>query len=167
MVDENSVRLWLKEVEDRIRINAAELERLQAIVNADKRREAALKTLLGADAKEIVGALEEPPDTAQRDTQPAAPGRHPIEQGALQILRERGSPTHVADLRAELIRQRIPIPGRGTDANVIVYLARSSEICRVGRGLYALKEWGVPAVPSRRRRSTRRKRRARAHNSVK
>lgn len=161
MVDEGTVKTWLAEVAARIRTNTDEIARLQNEIATDKRREAALKALLAASGN----GIKEPNEVAASDVSATSLEQqlqrvsvHPIEQGAMEILKERGKPLHISELRAEIARRGIPIPGKGTDANVIVYLARQSEICRVGRGLYALRSWGVPEVPARRPRSGRRKR---------
>lgn len=165
MVDEATVRTWLAEVTERVRTNTEEVARLRAEIAADTRRQAALKALLAASADggsvpQALAALQSSAGSVGQ--QPPCVSLHPIEQGAMEILSERGKPLHISDLRTELARRGIPIPGKGTDANVIVYLSRSIDICRVGRGLYALRTWNVPEVPARRRRSLRKKRKARA-----
>lgn len=167
MVDEATVRAWLAEIGERIRTHTAELTRLHAEISADTRRQTALKALLtastdggtmGAGAEEVLAAAS---SAGPAKPQPGGLSAHPIEQGAIQVLAERSKPLHISELRAELARRGIPIPGKGTDANVIVYLSRCKDICRVGRGLYALRTWNVPEVPARRRRSVRKRRRAR------
>ncbi|OFW01702.1 MAG: hypothetical protein A3G20_04270 [Acidobacteria bacterium RIFCSPLOWO2_12_FULL_59_11] len=161
MVDAKMVETWLAEITERIRSNTAEVARLQDEIAADSRRQSALKALLAAAAngspppQEVATTGPNPVGSAARTS------IHPIEQGAIDILAASGQPLHISDLRAELARRGIPIPGKGTDANVIVYLARSTEVCRVGRGLYALRAWRVPEVPRRRRRTVRKSRKAR------
>lgn len=164
MVDEATVRTWLAEVTERIRTNTEDVARLQAEIATDTRRQAALKALLaagadGAEAVEALAALESSRTSVGR--RPQGVSIHPVEQGAMEVLGERGKPLHISELRTELERRGIPIPGKGTDANVIVYLSRCNDICRVGRGLYALRAWNVPEVPGRRRRSARKRRKAR------
>jgi hypothetical protein len=74
------------------------------------------------------------------------------------ILREAGEPLHIADLLARLQAASVSIPGRGTDANVIVRLRRAEgRFVRTGRGTYGLPEFGVPEAPT----STRRRRKKR------
>jgi hypothetical protein len=84
---------------------------------------------------------------------------HPIERAAVEALAEVGRPVHIGEIRRLLDEKGITIPGRGTDANVIVYLSKSDAIRRVGKGIYALTAWGLPAVPPRRRRVSHRRRR--------
>lgn len=160
MLDDKTVEAWLAEVTERTRANTAEIARLRSEIAADTRREAALKALLaaapnGSRSPEVSATLATPADSIARIS------IHPIEQGAIGILRERAQPVHISELRAELTRRGVPIPGKGTDANVIVYLTRSEQVCRVGRGLYALRDLGVPEVPSRRRRAARKRRKGR------
>jgi hypothetical protein len=154
MVDEALVRSWLSEVQERIRGRRLEIVRLQGEIAADSARESALRTLLSAgsptsDSGEVLELGGSSGEQTPYDGQ-----LHPVEAAALEVLREHGEPIHVSEIRAELLRRAIPIPGKGTDANVIVYLSRNPRVCRGGRGLYALKEWGLPAVPRRHRRST-------------
>jgi len=78
------------------------------------------------------------------------------------IMREVGKPMHIGDIQIALIENGIPIPGKGTQANVISRLQRSDgRFIRTGRGMYGLPEFGYPEVkPVRRRRrsSTKHKR---------
>jgi hypothetical protein len=160
MVDDKTVKTWLADITERIRSNTAEVARLQNEIAADSRRQSALRALLSAATN---GSL--PQVVATAGPTPAGSAArisiHPIAQGAIDILGERGQPLHISEMRAELVRRGIPIPGKGTDANVIVYLARSTEVCRVGRGLYALRAWPIPEVPPRRRRTVRKVRKSR------
>jgi hypothetical protein len=165
MVDEATVRTWLAEVTERIRTNTEEVARLRAEIGADTRRQAALEGLLAAstDGSSVPQALAaQEPSARIAGRRLEGVSLHPIEQGAIEVLGERSKPLHISELRAELARRGIPIPGKGTDANVIVYLSRCNDICRVGRGLYALRTWNVPEVPARRRRSVRKRRKVRA-----
>src|SRR5262249_38412275 len=147
MVDEATVRSWLSEVTERIRTKTAEAARLQADIAADARRQAALEALLAAnraDAEAPKGLAVSEASGDHGTLEQRTVSVHPIEQGAIEILGERSTPILISELRAALASRGIPIPGKGTDANVIVYLSGSNEICRVGRGLYALRAWGVP-----------------------
>lgn len=164
MVDINAVLGWLEEVTGQIRGKKSEVARLEKEIAADTRRESALKALL-AESDGALGDAAEIPRTESTgeasEQRLAAVSVHPIEQGSIDILREHGKPLHISKLRAELIHRGVPIPGKARDANVIVYMARSPHVCRVGRGMYALRAWGVPEVPPRRKRSKRRRRTAR------
>ncbi len=58
------------------------------------------------------------------------------------ILDERGDPMHVSDIRAAMASRGVPVPGRGTDANVIVHLSRKPDVfVRTSRGTYGLAKW--------------------------
>ncbi len=66
-------------------------------------------------------------------------GNH-IKNAVREILEERGQPMHIGDIRAALVQRGVPIPGKGTDANVIVHLRRAPDMfTRRKRGIYALK----------------------------
>lgn len=153
MVDEALVRSWLSEIQEKIKAKRLEVLRLQNELAADSVQESALRALLsaGSPTNDSGGVLESSSLSEGQESSEAP--LHPVEAAAIEVLRERGKPTHISEVRAELLRRKVPIPGKGTDANVIVHLSKSLQVCRVGRGLYALKEWGVPEVPRRNRRS--------------
>lgn len=77
-----------------------------------------------------------------------------------RIIRETGEPLHIKALHSRLIEEDIPIPGKGTEANVISRLQRSDgRFIRTGRGMYALPEFGLKEVkPTRQRRKSTRTR---------
>jgi hypothetical protein len=156
MIDEKTVRGWLREITDRIVVNQAAVSRLRSEIAKDTQKQQALEALLSAETPAERRATSNEP----RQGPPAATRQvteHPIKRAAVAVLEESGQPLHISDLRRALEQRGIPIPGKGTDANVIVYLSRAAEVCRVGKGLYALRAWGVPEVPARHRRSRRRK----------
>jgi len=146
MIDEKAVKGWLQEVAERIEMNEAEASRLRAEIAKDMRKKLALEALLASDPPKGRPPKPSPPGGAQGSD-------HPVKRAAIAVLEESGKPLHISDLRHALEQKGVPIPGKGTDANVIVYLSRSDEVCRVGKGLYALRTWGVPEVPPRQRRS--------------
>ncbi len=73
-----------------------------------------------------------------------------------QILRDAGKPIHIKELQSALLERGVPLPGRGTEANLIVRLKRSDgRFVRTGRGTYGLPEFGVPEKkPVKRRKTT-------------
>lgn len=74
-----------------------------------------------------------------------------------RILRAAGRPLHIRELHAALVKEGVPLPGRGTEANVIVRLQRSNgRLVRTGHGTYAPADFGLPeSKPTRRRRISR------------
>ena len=65
-----------------------------------------------------------------------------IGEAVTEILDDSGEPMHVQEIRAELTSRGVPVPGRGTDANVIVHLSRMPDIfVRTSRGTYGLTKW--------------------------
>jgi len=159
MIDEKAVRGWLEEITERIRMNETEASRIQAEIARDMRKQQALEALIASEPPG--GGTAREPDPQARELV----SEHPVERAAVAVLEETGKPIHISDLRRALLQKGVPIPGKGTDANVIVYLARSDAFCRVGKGLYALRAWGVPEVPPRRRRSRHRGSRRRSSAS--
>ena len=70
------------------------------------------------------------------------------------ILAASGESMHISAIENELRERKIPIPGRGTTANIITRMRRANgQFTRVGSGTYALAEWNLePMMPKRRRR---------------
>lgn len=59
-----------------------------------------------------------------------------------RVIRENGGEMRLSELRETLLANRVPLPGKGTDANLYGRLERSGgRIVRVRRGVY-----GVPAA---------------------
>lgn len=74
-----------------------------------------------------------------------------------KVLREAGKPLHISDIRQALLDRRVPIPGRGDEANIIVRLRRlEHQFTRTARGTYGLAEWGLPALSNITRKHRRR-----------
>lgn len=159
MIDEQTVQAWLEELKERIRLNEAESSRLHTEIARDRRKQQALEALITAESPG--------PETIRRVDPEARElvSEHPVERAVVAVLEQTAKPLHISELRRALLEKGIPIPGKGMDANVIVYLSRSNVVCRVGKGLYALRAWGVPEVPPRRRRSTRRAAKRRNRNA--
>jgi hypothetical protein len=62
-----------------------------------------------------------------------------------QIISSNEQPMHIRELHAALVKRGIHIPGKGTEANLIVRLQRSEgRFIRVGRGLYAPRSLQLP-----------------------
>jgi hypothetical protein len=59
-----------------------------------------------------------------------------------------------------LCQRGIPIPGAGTQANLITHLRRDPRLVRPSRGMYGLSVWGLENMPTGLRQ--RRKKRLRA-----
>jgi hypothetical protein len=78
-----------------------------------------------------------------------------------ELMVSNGRPMHIRELHEALLARGVVIPGRGTEANLIVRLQRSEgRFVRVGRGMYAPQGLHIPAVKPVRVRRTARPRRA-------
>lgn len=71
-----------------------------------------------------------------------------------KVVRSAGRPLHISEMHAALLKDGTPIPGRGTEANLLVRLHRSNgRFVRTGRGTYAPASMGAAEVrPTQRRR---------------
>jgi hypothetical protein len=81
-------------------------------------------------------------------------------QAVIEELTSSGRPMHISDLMRLLALRKVVIPGAGTQANLITYLRRDPRFVRASRGMYALAEWGIDAMPPTRRRKRRKRGRA-------
>jgi len=64
-----------------------------------------------------------------------------LQNAVREILLESRRSMHVSEIRAALIERGQPIPGRGTDANIIVHLRRAPTVFESKkRGTYGLVE---------------------------
>jgi len=94
-----------------------------------------------ADLQQRVRVAEERVNTLRklvRDSggEPAMPAD--LLSTAMAILGEQGD-LHLSSLREALTARGMPIPGKGTDANLVGYLNRSGgRIVRKSRGVYGL-----------------------------
>lgn len=74
-----------------------------------------------------------------------------------RVVREAGRPLHISELHKALLGSSVAIPGRGTEANLLVRLHRASErFVRTGRGTYAPPDMAPEVRPVQKRRVRRR-----------
>lgn len=86
---------------------------------------------------------------------------HPVTDEVARELANTGRPIHISELMRLLNERNVPIPGAGTQANLIAHLRRDIRFVRPSRGMYALAAWGLENMPITSKRS-RRKRRAKS-----
>ena len=86
---------------------------------------------------------EDAPDDARAHTRQTTAER--ICEAVAAILDEGGEPMHIGSIRAVMLTRGISLPGRGTDANIIVHLTRRPDLfVRIARGTYGLAKWNRP-----------------------
>ena len=67
-------------------------------------------------------------------------------ESVYKVLVDNGEPMKISNIRQRLNEIGVQIPGQGKDANIIVYVRKSSDFCRTALGTYALTEWGLPTI---------------------
>jgi len=60
--------------------------------------------------------------------------------------RSKAKPFYYKDLAKLILQEGKTIPGKDPAANLIAHLGRDERFTRTGRGLYALKEWGLKST---------------------
>jgi hypothetical protein len=135
----------------RERIGQAEIERskLEAAITAARKEERLLVKLL-----ELRGVHS--PDSGQKSStvRKSVPGekrangnlKRPLVDAVLEELTSSGRPVHISELMRMLRTRGIPVPGLGTQANLISYLRREPQFVRTSRGMYALSAWGLKTL---------------------
>lgn len=158
------------------RERAANAERdranLERTISAAREEERLLQRLLSLRKGEQPAAEDDPPAEAPVKLAPAAvptkttatkaESAHPAVQAVVDELSAGKAPLHISDLMRRLAEKNVQIPGSGTQANLISHLRRDKRLVRPSRGMYALAEWGLEAMPAGKRRRRRRKHRAKA-----
>jgi hypothetical protein len=135
----------------------AELEKAQAgVVAAQQQFEACRERLRLLDRLLAVEGGPEVDNSNQENSmraahEPTAPVDDLLD-ACEKVVQNAGRPLHIKELHAALLNGGIPIPGRGTEANLLVRLHRSNgRFVRTGRGTFAPVSMGVQEVrPSRR-----------------
>jgi len=166
-ISEEHVATALGALRARVARAIAERERLDHEVAAAEEELHLLERLLAlrragaAQTGTDVGVQEE-----SQGTKAIARGMgQPLLQAVVEELALAGRPVHISDLMRLLRERRVPIPGSGTQANLITYLRRDDRLVRPSRGMYGLAAWGLENVGFPRRSRSRRKRvRATASN---
>ena len=139
----------LKSAQERIGQAESERSKFEAAITAARKEERLLVKLL-----ELRGIHS--PDSGQKsDTvRKSVPGekrasgnlRRQLVDAVLEELTSSGRPVHISELMRMLRMRGIPVPGLGTQANLISYLRREPQLVRTSRGMYALSAWGLKTI---------------------
>ncbi len=142
----NALRQWRKEAADELEGAQQELLAAQRRIDEVRERVRLLDRLLAVEG-----------DGGSSETAASPSTNDELLAACERIMRGAGRPLHIRELHATLLREGVPLPGRGTEANLIVRLRRSDgRFLRTGRGTYAPVDFGLPEVkPTRRRRVSR------------
>lgn len=137
---------WRREAAIELERAQQELSSLQRRVDEARERVTLLDRLLAVEG-----------DASGTAIAPGASSSDDLLDACERIVRAAGRPLHIRELHAALVKEGVPLPGRGTEANVIVRLQRSNgRLVRTGHGTYAPADFGLPeSRPTRRRRVSR------------
>jgi hypothetical protein len=133
---------WHGELSAELKADQAGLAELQKRIRTTEQRLQHVEGLLAI----------EPGGTIDSATSPAC--TQDLLDACQELMRDLARPVHVKDLHDALLKKGVPIPGKGTEANLISRLQKSSDrFIRTGRGTYALMDSGLREVrPTRKRR---------------
>lgn len=145
------LRRWKAEATAELEAAQAALAAAQQRAEASRERLRLLDRLLAVESgSEAASSQENAMQTAQERTAPV----DDLLDSCEKVIRNAGKPLHIRELHAALLNEGIPIPGRGTEANLLVRLHRSNgRFVRTGRGTFAPVSMGAQEVrPTHRRR---------------
>lgn len=146
------LRRWKAEAIAELEAAQAGLATAQRRVEACRERLRLLDRLLAVESgrEAVTSSQESPMQTAQEPT----PRADELLDACEKVVRNAGRPLHIKELRAAVLNEGVPIPGRGTEANLLVRLHRSNgRFVRTGRGTFAPVSMGAQEVrPTQRRR---------------
>lgn len=144
-MDKSLLRAWLASA----MIELREVEEQLGAIDAKRvelaRRAALIRELLGEER-----AVEEP-----------VTGTLQFREALRSLLVEARRPLHLDEIRNELAKASVEIPGKGADANIITHLRRVPGVVRAAKGTYVYDQSGdmVDVKQSTRKRRKRRSRR--------
>ena len=136
---------WREQIQDGLQAERSQLAQIQKSIKEAEQRLELVEGLLAIEGHS--------PSTTAKDSQKATDLLDVCER----LMREKGTALHVSELHSVLLEQGVPLPGKGTEANLITRLQRSNgRFVRTGRGTYAPASLGLPEVqPTRVRRRAR------------
>lgn len=139
----------------------AELDRVIATIREEERLLAQLLALRRGGTVRVEGGSAEEGPQCGSPPRTTSGAKHPAVQAVIEELTAAGRPVHISELMRLLHDRKVPIPGAGTQANLITHLRRDERLIRPSRGMYGLAAWGLQAMPAARR-TRRRKNRMRS-----
>lgn len=166
-MSDRAIEAALEAVRARIAQAARQREELDRRLASDREEEKLLVRLLALRRGEGAASVEgdhEPAVTADLTTSEIG---HPAVNAVVEQLVAVGRPLHISELMRLLNGKKVPIPGAGTQANLITHLRRDARLVRPSRGMYGLAQWGLEAMPVTQRRVRRRRIRVRASDARK
>ena len=146
------LRRWRTEALAELESAQAGLAAAQQRIEACRERVRLLDRLLAVEGGSD-GPTATPQGTVQV-SQESMPAADDLLDACEKVISNAGRPLHIKELQVALLNEGIPIPGRGTEANLLVRLHRSNgRFVRTGRGTYAPVSLGAQEVrPTQRRR---------------
>lgn len=158
----DAIERALEIIRRRVKDAETQCAALRERIAADREEEQLLARILSIRRGEPIQNRQAAPGppTIPRDSD-ARPGDSVL-QAVIDELTSSGRPLHISDLMRLLALRKVTIPGAGAQANLITYLRRDPRFVRASRGMYALSEWGIDAMPPTRRLKRRKRGKARA-----
>lgn len=166
-MSEKAIESALEAVRQRISQAEREQLELQKRVAADREEEKLLARLLALRRGEPPMAATDASADATTALTPQGDSTNTAVRAVIEELVAAGRPLHISELMRLLGEKKVAIPGAGTQANLITHLRRDRRFVRPSRGMYALADWGIEAMPVSRRRTRRKRVKARAGDTRK
>lgn len=155
--NEEALKAWAENIEREIAEITSSILPLQQRLEASREKYDLVQRLIHLSTPSSALSYK---NTDISHSLPQAPTTIGVEDYIEDILRSNGKPMHIKEIRASLIHNGVPLPGRGDEANIILRLRRAvNRFVRSGRGIYALTEWNIPEyLPKSNKKRVRRQR---------
>jgi hypothetical protein len=154
--DVAALRTWAKQIESEIGEITSAIAPLQQRLDAAREKLDLVRRLIHLSADTSPSTAATMPLNSSSTLPPTSPD---VEDRIEQILLQMGHPMHIREIRASLIEQGVPLPGRGDEANIILRLRRARDrFIRTERGTYGLAAWQMTEYAPAPKKKTIRKR---------
>lgn len=123
---------WKRKLDEELRELRCQRDELNAVIVRKEAQARNLRELLESE-----GYLP-------RDTESGSGSSNgSVGDAAYEVIKKTGQPMTYRDVTDRLLEAGVSIPGRSPQANLLAHLVRDQRFQRVGRGTYALAEWGL------------------------
>jgi hypothetical protein len=160
VMSENAIEKALEAVRTRVSRGERERTELDRTIATAREEQRLLERLLALRRGGLPACDGKPMGLEHHNVNSVAASetRHTVLEAVIHELETAGRALHISELMRLLRDKNVPVPGLGTQANLITYLRRDERVVRPSRGMYGLASWGLENMTAPARKRRRRKR---------